>query len=91
MDPHSSTPQRALVRAASCHTAGAAANTRKFRRTGTVLAALVLISGAVALAVSQNWLPVAVLRTLLFAVPCALILLVCFRGARPSSRPEPTS
>lgn len=91
MDPHSSIPQRALVRTASCQTADAAANTRsKFRRIGTFFVALVLISGSVALAVSQNWLPVAVLRPLLFVVPCALILLLCFRGTRPSSRPEPT-
>lgn len=91
MDRHSPTPQRALVRSASCQTTGAASNFRsQFRRIGTILAALVLISGGIALAVSQNWLPVAVLRPLLFAVPCALILLLCFRGARSSSRPEPT-
>lgn len=92
MVSHSPTARRALVRSLSCHAMDAAPNTRnKWRRVGTIVAALLLISGGVAFAVSQHWIPLAVLQPLLFALPCALIVLLCFRGARPRSRPEPNT
>lgn len=92
MDPNSPTSQRALVRLPSPQTMDPASNTRSNRRrVGMILATLVLISGGVALAVGQNWLSIAAVRPLLFALPGALIMLLCLRGARPSSRQEPTS
>lgn len=86
-DPVASPP--AVILSHSRRTAEPAANTRsKMRRAGTIVAVLVLISGGGAFAVGQHWLSLAALTPLVFALPCAAILVLCFRGARQSSRPE---
>lgn len=92
MDPNSSTSQGALIRSPSPRTTNPASTAQaNGRRAGAILIALALVLGGVSLAVSQHWLSLAALRPLLFALPCALIVLLCFRGARPSSKPDPNT
>lgn len=92
MDSPSSFEQRALVSIPSCRTIGVTQNARpNRRRVGAIMAAVAAISGGVSLAISQHWLALAAIRPLLVGLPCALIVLLCLRGASPSSKPEPNT
>lgn len=91
MDSHSSTERQALVSWPSGETTDPARRPRRWHRVGTILTALAVVSGGLALAVSQHWVSLATLRPFLFALPCALIVLLCFSGSRPSSKPEPNA
>jgi hypothetical protein len=64
---------------ASCHGSSQGSGRWFGRRRGLVLSAGAVIIG-VAVALNQHWVALAALAPLLFALPCAVMLIVCMKG-----------